>query len=192
MWAITIEPDGHDDVTIKLVAGADDKCGSGLACTTDMRPLSEELLHTVKGLDAIDEVVQERVPNFDTPITAKPTVVIHEKCKGANGKKKNNHHYHTRGTLTVPVDNADYYELRVKLWGDDEPWTIKPTSGPHPFNKGPIPMLIFDLRFKDNPSVGHLKCGIGIHVQFRAVNNSGNNVGPWSDDTFIWADEEDA
>ena len=49
VWKITIEPDGDADVIITLVAGDNDQCASGLACTTDLRPLSAVLEHTVPG-----------------------------------------------------------------------------------------------------------------------------------------------
>ena len=49
VWKITIEPDGDADVIITLVAGDNDQCASGLACTTDLRPLSHALSKTVPG-----------------------------------------------------------------------------------------------------------------------------------------------
>ena len=44
-WQVTIEPDGDGDLTIALAAS--DACGSGLACTTDYRPLSKAISHIV-------------------------------------------------------------------------------------------------------------------------------------------------
>ena len=49
VWEITIEPDGNDDVTIRLAAGDDTGCVSGLACTTDFRPLSAAITANVEG-----------------------------------------------------------------------------------------------------------------------------------------------
>ena len=176
VWAITIQPDGDDDVTIKLVAGANDKCGSGLACTTDMRPLSEDLLYIVRTLDSLDEVVLQRELNFNTPITQKPVVDIMENCVGEAELAKLRHHYHTRGTLTTLVPNADYYELRWSLWGQD-PWTTQRVYfNSYPFDED-NPIVHFDLRFRDSPA-GYLKCGIELNVNFRGVN--ANGPGPWS------------
>ena len=45
VWEIAITPSGTGDVKVALVAS--DTCGSGIACTTDLRPLSEDLTFTV-------------------------------------------------------------------------------------------------------------------------------------------------
>ena len=60
VWSITIEPDGNDDVTIRLASS--DECGSGIACTTDLSPLSESLEHVVPG------------PSENSPATGAPAI----------------------------------------------------------------------------------------------------------------------
>ena len=45
VWEIEVTPSGTGDVTVALVAS--DTCGSGIACATDRRPLSEDLTFTV-------------------------------------------------------------------------------------------------------------------------------------------------
>ena len=73
VWKITIEPDGDDDVIIKLAAGDDTGCVSGLACTSDSRPLSHDLTHTVEGPDGTGTDSEE---DSDSSPVAPPEVPV--------------------------------------------------------------------------------------------------------------------
>ena len=65
-WTITVEPDGHGAVTIRLPETRD--CDArGALCTGDGRPLSHSLSATVAG-------PSDDVPDPNTPATGAPTI----------------------------------------------------------------------------------------------------------------------
>ena len=116
VWEIAITPSGTGDVKVALVAS--DTCGSGIACTTDQRPLSEDFTLTVtqkKPLPPLTASLESKPETHDGATAFNVRIRFSERLK--NGKLGAKVVRVTRGTNTgserVGGDGEEVWEIAI-------------------------------------------------------------------------------
>ena len=171
VWEITIEPDGNDDVTIKLVAGENDTCGSGLACTTDFRPLSEKLEDTVEGPTANPtEGDSEDDSDTDTPTAPTTTTTTAPSAPTSVPARPTG--------LTV----ATTHEAVTLTWDDPdddsiERYLIHRRRPDHPFNKN---FVVIGRARADALTYADTEVAPGYDVVYRVQAENSIGKSTWS------------